>query len=104
MKNNPSEPAKGRRSTSAGVISLLELYTIAEAKSRLGWSDSAFRAAKRRRVSRLLASGKRRYVTGREIGALSPDRSRLIGARRRAVDRRRPGSASACLLCSTKAE
>ena len=66
MKNIQSEPRKGRRSASAGAVSLLEFYTIEEAKSRLGWSDSAFRAAKRRGLQ-LLASGKRRYVTGREI-------------------------------------
>ena len=45
---------------------MIEFYAIEEAKSRLGWSDSAFRAAKRRGL-RLLTSGKRRYVTGREI-------------------------------------
>ena len=55
-----------RRSTAPGVISLLEIYTIEEAKARLGWTDSALRAAKRRGL-RLLACGKRRYVTGREI-------------------------------------
>ena len=47
-------------------ISLLEVYRIDDAKRRLGWSDSALRAAKRRGL-RLLASGKRRYVTGKEI-------------------------------------
>jgi hypothetical protein len=49
-----------------GVIHLLELYSIKEAQSRLGWSDSALRAAKRRGLQ-LLTCGKRRYVTGREI-------------------------------------
>ena len=56
----------GQSFHSPGVISLLEVYTIAEAKSRLRWSDSALRAAKRRGL-RLLLCGKRRYVTGREI-------------------------------------
>ena len=49
-----------------GVISVLELYTVEEAKARLRWSDSALRAAKRRGL-RLLICGKRRYITGREI-------------------------------------
>jgi hypothetical protein len=49
-----------------GVISTHELYTIAEAKRRLGWSDSAYRAAKRRGLT-VLACGKRRYVTGLSI-------------------------------------
>ena len=46
-----------------GVISTVEIYTLAEAKARLGWSDSAFRAAKRRGLA-VLPCGKRRYVTG----------------------------------------
>jgi hypothetical protein len=50
----------------AGPISLHEIYRLEDAKRRLGWSDSALRAAKRRGL-RLLASGKRRYVTGREV-------------------------------------
>jgi hypothetical protein len=49
-----------------GVISSLETYTVDEAKARLRWTDSALRAAKRRGL-RLLACGKRRYVTGEEI-------------------------------------
>ena len=53
-------------STSSGVIGLTEIYTVEEAKRRLGWSDSALRAAKRRGLQ-LLRSGKRRYLTGREI-------------------------------------
>jgi hypothetical protein len=48
------------------VISTLEVYRIDEAKRRLGWTDSALRAAKRRGL-KVLASGKRRYVTGTEI-------------------------------------
>jgi hypothetical protein len=42
-----------------------EVYQLEDAKGRLGWSDSAFRAAKRRGL-RLLACGKRRYLTGDE--------------------------------------
>ena len=49
-----------------GVISLQEIYTITEAKARLGWSDAALRAARRRGLN-VLACGKRRYVTGQEI-------------------------------------
>jgi hypothetical protein len=49
-----------------GVISLQEIYTIEEAKARLRWTDSALRAAKRRGL-RLLACGKRRYVSGQEV-------------------------------------
>jgi hypothetical protein len=49
-----------------GVVSLMEIYTIEEAKLRLRWSDSALRMAKRRGL-RLLVCGKRRYLTGREI-------------------------------------
>lgn len=52
--------------TRPGVLALDEFYTIKEAQSRLGWSDAALRAAKRRGL-KLLRSGKRRYVTGQEI-------------------------------------
>jgi hypothetical protein len=48
------------------VISVLEIYRIEEAKARLGWTDSALRAAKRRGLT-LISCGKRRYVTGKEI-------------------------------------
>lgn len=54
------------RSRVPGVISVLEFYRIEEAKARLGWSDSALRAAKRRGL-RVLVCGKRRYVSGKEI-------------------------------------
>jgi hypothetical protein len=49
-----------------GVISLVELYRIDEAKLRLGWTDAAYRAARRRGLA-VLGSGKRLYVTGEEI-------------------------------------
>jgi len=48
------------------LVTTGEIYGIDEAKARLGWSNSAFRAAKRRGL-RLLVCGKRRYVTGSEI-------------------------------------
>ena len=44
----------------------MELYTIEEAKRRLGWTDSAYRALKRRGL-RVMKSGKRCYLSGREI-------------------------------------
>lgn len=49
-----------------GVISVHELYTLSEARGRLGWTQSAFRAACRRGL-RALTCGKRRYLTGQEI-------------------------------------
>lgn len=50
----------------AGVVSILEVYTIQELKVRLRWTDSALRAAKRRGL-RLLQCGKRRYASGKEV-------------------------------------
>src|SRR5688572_24051314 len=50
----------------AGPISILEIYRLDDAKRRLGWTDASLRSAKRRGL-RLLTSGKRRYLTGREI-------------------------------------
>lgn len=44
----------------------MEIYSLDEAKRRLRWSESALRAARRRGL-KLLACGKRRYVTGQEI-------------------------------------
>lgn len=49
-----------------GVISVLEVYRIEEAKARLGWSDSALRAAKHRGL-KVIVCGKRRYVSGKEV-------------------------------------
>jgi hypothetical protein len=49
-----------------GVISVWDIYTLAEAKRRLRWTDSSLRAARRTGL-KLLACGKRKYVTGREI-------------------------------------
>ncbi len=56
----------GNRSPTPGVVSLHEIYAITEARRRLGWTESALRAARRRGL-RLLTCGKRRYVTGQEI-------------------------------------
>ncbi|REJ92495.1 MAG: hypothetical protein DWQ35_12080 [Planctomycetota bacterium] len=49
-----------------GVISILETYTLDEARRRLRWTESSMRSARRRGL-RLLQCGKRKYVTGREI-------------------------------------
>jgi hypothetical protein len=45
---------------------VLEVYRLDEAKARLGWSDSALRAAKRRGLQ-ILVCGKRRYIAGKAI-------------------------------------
>ena len=71
MPEHADEPRKHRgrvteRVRSPGVISVHEVYRIEEAKARLGWSDSALRAAKRRGL-KVMTCGKRRYVTGKEI-------------------------------------
>ena len=58
--------ARIAESKSPGVISLTEIYTLEEAKGRLRWSDAAFQTAKRRGLV-VLASGKRRYLTGLAI-------------------------------------
>jgi hypothetical protein len=55
-----------REWSAPGVVSLQELYTVEEAKARMGWTESAFRSAKRQGL-KLLMCGKRRYVTGTEI-------------------------------------
>lgn len=49
-----------------GVISLLEIYSIDEVKSRMRWTDSSLRAARRSGL-KLMVCGKRRYVSGTEI-------------------------------------
>ena len=62
-----TDSASNRRGASApGVISVLETYTLDEARRRLRWTESSMRAARRRGL-RLLQCGKRKYVTGREI-------------------------------------
>lgn len=60
--------AEGTRLSSpvGGVISVHEVYRVDEAKRRLGWTDSAYRAATRRGLV-VLESGKRRYISGQEI-------------------------------------
>jgi len=66
-ENRPS--GKDRKSQSPlapAIISTLEIYGLEEAKHRLGWTNAAYRAAKRRGL-RVLACGKRRYLSGREI-------------------------------------
>lgn len=62
--SNSDAATRGMRSS--GVISLHELYRLEEAKLRLGWSDAAYRAARRRGLA-VIESGKRRYLSGQEI-------------------------------------
>jgi hypothetical protein len=66
----PTKPACGRPqyepSSVPGVISKDDIYRLDEACRRLGWTQAAYRAARRRGL-RVLASGKRRYLTGAEI-------------------------------------
>ena len=49
-----------------GVISTYEIYHVDEAKLRLRWTDSAYRAARRRGLV-VWGSGKRAYIAGDEI-------------------------------------
>lgn len=53
-------------SPAPGVISQNEVYRLDEALRRMGWSQAAYRAARRRGLN-VLASGKRRYLPGQEI-------------------------------------
>ena len=64
--DTPRRDRSRREAMPPGVISVLEIYTLDEAKARLRWTDSALRAAKRRGLG-VIACGKRRYLTGREI-------------------------------------
>ena len=61
-----SQTRAGQGGSFPGVVSIQELYTLEEAKRRLRWTDSSMRSARRRGL-RLLSSGKRKYVSGREI-------------------------------------
>jgi hypothetical protein len=65
-KASRTSSPRSRADVPPGIISVLEIYTVEEAKARLGWTDSALRSAKRKGLT-LIACGKRRYVTGREI-------------------------------------
>lgn len=49
-----------------GVVSLQEVYSLPEARRRLGWTQSAMRAACRLGL-KPLTSGERKYVTSSEI-------------------------------------
>lgn len=61
------ETRQGRRGeTYPGVISVHEIYTLDEARRRLRWTESSMRSARRRGL-KLLACGKRKYVTGQEV-------------------------------------
>lgn len=58
-----SKPQPGSHS---GVVSTVEFYTLAEGKRRMGWTDSAYRSARRAGLQ-VLTLGKRRYVTGQAL-------------------------------------
>ena len=49
-----------------GVISVTEIYHVEEAKLHLRWTDSAYRAARRRGLA-VIQDGKRVYITGLAI-------------------------------------
>ena len=51
---------------SPGIIDENKLYRADEFKARMGWSDSAFRAARRRGL-KTHPCGKRVYVLGRDV-------------------------------------
>ena len=61
-----TSPAKPGAGSAPGVISEQEIYRLGEAVARLGWSQSALRSARRRGL-KVLRSGKRAYLSGREI-------------------------------------
>jgi hypothetical protein len=63
---NAENGPKSRHDRVPGVILLGAMYTLKEAKLRLGWTESALRAAKRRGL-RILRCGKRGYVSGSEL-------------------------------------
>ncbi len=57
---------KNQSQLAPAIISTLEIYGLEEAKRRLGWTNAAYRAAKRRGL-RVMACGKRRYLSSREV-------------------------------------
>ncbi len=62
---NVSKESSGRQ-RAAGVISILEVYSLDELLSRMRWTQSSYRAARRRGL-RVLGHGKHRYVLGRDV-------------------------------------
>ena len=52
----------------SGTIDLDAIYRLDEAKARMGWKDSAFRAAVRAGL-KVYRSGKRIYVLGTDLVA-----------------------------------
>lgn len=49
-----------------GVISLQEIYTLAEVRKRLGWRAHSLREARRLGL-RVIRFGRAKYVTGRDL-------------------------------------
>jgi hypothetical protein len=62
QQNNPPPPWN----QPPGEVFLTAIYRVDELKRRMGWSDSAFRAAKGRGL-KVHRDGKRAYVLGREL-------------------------------------
>lgn len=69
MKRHPLNHARGLpEAKTAGAIIPDAIYRLDEAKARMGWKDSAFRAAVRAGL-RVYRSGKRIYVLGTDLVA-----------------------------------
>jgi hypothetical protein len=66
MDKRQTTPRPSSRNESPGSVSINEVYRVDEIKRRMGWSDAAFRAAKRRGL-KVCRDGKRVYVSGREV-------------------------------------
>lgn len=64
--NSANSASSANSPVPVGVIAPQELYTRSEALRRLGWTDSAYRAARRRGL-RVIKSGKRHYLIDAEI-------------------------------------
>jgi hypothetical protein len=62
----PSQTAATAPEAETGVVLLGAIYTVGELKRRLGWSDAALRAARRRGL-RVLRTGKRAFVAGNDL-------------------------------------
>lgn len=62
----PTPHEKSSRSQTAGVVSIWEMYSLDELLARMRWTQSSYRAARRRGL-RVLGHGKQRYVRGRDL-------------------------------------
>lgn len=66
MDRRQQKPQPPPQHQPPGEILLNAIYRADELKSRMGWSDSAFRAAKHRGL-KVRRDGKRVYVLGNEV-------------------------------------